>query len=485
MIGRRVRDELKPKICFDLVGCFADPPAHLTLKRRPEDPSVIQTKFLLYTRKTRDNNDVPHELVYYDDQRSMINSKFNSSKSLKIIIHGFKGSGSNGALNGVNSLLDLEDANVIILDWTKGAGTSYQAAVANTELVGRQLSLILLDAINMGTSPNKIHIIGFSLGAHVAGCASEVLKKKNLLLGRITGLDPASPFFRHHILREKSRKLDSSDAEFVDVIHTDGSEIFTDGFGLLRPIGHVDFFPNGGREQPGCTDVKNSVVYGHFHEDVLDNKIACSHSRSWELFVESLKSQFGKCKFTAWSCNQGVADFFDGNCFPHVDDNKPSQEMGISASRGSRGIYYLATTHQSPYCGDPVRASVVTSNNPLRTIGTLFLQINIRNSTTLFKIICNLNDRNDAQSILHDISAVNYGSLDDKINEIEGKIWYQSKFDNEDDVTTKRPRSLNLYFNKLTLEDRQGNRWEYCKDKSFIDFNEISLILTRNGCRKI
>lgn len=145
----------------------------------------------------------------------------------------------------INFNFKQEDANVIILDWTKGAGTSYQAAVANTELVGRQLSLILLDAINMGTKPSQVHIVGFSLGAHVAGCASEVLKKKNLLLGRITGLDPASPFFRHHILRERSRKLDASDAQLVDVIHTDASEIFTDGFGLLRPIGTIDIFPNG------------------------------------------------------------------------------------------------------------------------------------------------------------------------------------------------------------------------------------------------
>lgn len=107
--------------------------------------------------------------------------------------------------------------------------------------------------------------MGFSLGAHVAGCASEVLKREKLLIGRITGLDPASPFFRHHILRERSRKLDASDARLVDVIHTDGSDVFTDGFGLSRPLGHLDFFPNGGREQPGCTDVKNSIVYSHFH----------------------------------------------------------------------------------------------------------------------------------------------------------------------------------------------------------------------------
>lgn len=166
----------------------------------------------------------------------------------------------------------------MILDWTRGAGTSYAAAVANTELVGRQLALVLLDVFNLGTDPMDVHVTGFSLGAHVAGCASEMLKKWDLLLARITGLDPASPFFRNHLFREKSRKLDATDAHLVDIIHTDGSEDFTDGFGLLKPIGHIDIFPNGGKEQPGCSDVKNSVVVSHlkgkrFKRIILDEII--------------------------------------------------------------------------------------------------------------------------------------------------------------------------------------------------------------------
>ena len=78
------------------------------------------------------------------------------------------------------------------------------------------------------------------------------------------GLDPASPLFRSNRLLDPERKLDKSDAEFVDVIHTDGSPVWTDGFGLLQPLGHVDFFPNGGREQPGCSDGRASVVVSHF-----------------------------------------------------------------------------------------------------------------------------------------------------------------------------------------------------------------------------
>ena len=53
-------------------------------------------------------------------------------------------------------------------------------------------------------------------------------------------------------------RLDPSDAAFVDVMHTDAGGVLglevsaSGGLGLYRPSGHVDFYPNGGKEQPGC-----------------------------------------------------------------------------------------------------------------------------------------------------------------------------------------------------------------------------------------
>lgn len=77
---------------------------------------------------------------------------------------------------------------MILIDWEKGAkGPQYPYAAANTEVVGRQLGFLLLHMINLGINPEKIHLIGFSLGAHVAGCASELVKTRGYLLGRITG----------------------------------------------------------------------------------------------------------------------------------------------------------------------------------------------------------------------------------------------------------------------------------------------------------
>lgn len=49
-------------------------------------------------------------------------------------------------------------------------------------------------------------------------------------------------------------RLDQSDAKYVDVIHSDIEYFVNGGFGLKKKIGHVDFYPNGGWDQPGCDE---------------------------------------------------------------------------------------------------------------------------------------------------------------------------------------------------------------------------------------
>ena len=60
----------------------------------------------------------------------------------------------------------------------------------------------------------------------------------------LTGLDPAGPFFT---LVSSAYRLDDSDASYVDVIHTNEGQL-----GTSRRGGHIDFYPNGGTNQPGC-----------------------------------------------------------------------------------------------------------------------------------------------------------------------------------------------------------------------------------------
>lgn len=67
----------------------------------------------------------------------------------------------------------------------------------------------------------------------------------HLLTSSFIGLDPALPLFEDG---SANRRLGPTDAQFVDIIHTDGGIL-----GNPEAIGHVDFYPNGGHAlQPGC-----------------------------------------------------------------------------------------------------------------------------------------------------------------------------------------------------------------------------------------
>jgi hypothetical protein len=63
---------------------------------------------------------------------------------------------------------------------------------------------------------------------------------------------------------EAAYQLDTNDAEFVDVMHTSS-------VASLNPIGHVDFYPNGGIQQPGCPDpdTGNYVINYEFKKHIL------------------------------------------------------------------------------------------------------------------------------------------------------------------------------------------------------------------------
>ncbi|VVD04155.1 unnamed protein product [Leptidea sinapis] len=189
---------------------------------------------------------------------------FNSTLTTTIIVHGHQGTAYTSLNPTVkDSLLISEEANVIIVDWSQYSLQSYTNAVSAVPSVGTYLAALIEQLVIAGVATlDSVHIVGFNLGAHVAGYAGRTL---NGDVARITGLDPSGNQWGTN-----SQRLRSSDAKYVEVIHTDGSGLFANGIGT--PLGHVDFFPNGGQSQPGC---------------LLSSD--CSHNRAWELFAATLQ----------------------------------------------------------------------------------------------------------------------------------------------------------------------------------------------------
>lgn len=87
----------------------------------------------------------------------------------------------------------------IAVDWeglARGATlvANYWKAIENMELAGAWMA----DYFRANDiTPKNVHCIGFSLGAHMCGFFYRIYYKKfGVKLGRITGLDPAGPFFK-------------------------------------------------------------------------------------------------------------------------------------------------------------------------------------------------------------------------------------------------------------------------------------------------
>lgn len=100
------------------------------------------------------------------------------------------------------------------------------------------LFLELLEIINPDFSRKHVTLVGYSLGAHVAGFTGYLMNGE---VGHIIGLDPAGPLFTFPAITSSKYRLDETDAVYVQVLHTSDESL---GPGIK--CGHADFYPNGG-----------------------------------------------------------------------------------------------------------------------------------------------------------------------------------------------------------------------------------------------
>lgn len=87
---------------------------------------------------------------------------------------------------------------MICVDWEAGATLpNYVRAAANTRLIGKQLGFLMKNLQrHKKLDLSRVHIIGFSLGAHVSGFAGSDLTG----LRRITG-SYTNEFHSHRIVQ--------------------------------------------------------------------------------------------------------------------------------------------------------------------------------------------------------------------------------------------------------------------------------------------
>ncbi|KAK2509980.1 hypothetical protein MC885_009278 [Smutsia gigantea] len=275
------------EVCYERVGCFRDGlPWTGTLSRQfaglPWSPEEINTRFLLYTRR----NPKVYQEISAVNPLTIQASYFGTDKMTHINIPGWKTDGK------------------------------WQQDMCNKEF---------------GYSPSKVHLIGHSVGAHLAGEAGSRIPG----LGRITGA------------------------------------------GTINACGHLDFYPNGGKHMPGCEDLITPLFKFDFsaYKEEVASFFDCNHARSHRFYTESILNPDA---FIAYPCRSYKA-FKAGNCFHCPQEGCPT--MGHFADRfhlknmkPNRPYYFLNTGTLSPFARWRHKLSVKLSGNNV-TQGSIFLHV--------------------------------------------------------------------------------------------------------------
>ncbi|KAH9366410.1 hypothetical protein HPB48_009312 [Haemaphysalis longicornis] len=329
----------------------------------PQSPSKVKPQFLLYSNKAKNSDKLLFETGLDPAGFSKLGSQLNHGHKLYFVVHGFLSSAKTPwMLDMKNEILSQEpNVGVVLVDWSNGCGSllGYSTAAANTRVVARSLAFLVQTLTEAGVvSPKDVHYIGHSLGAQTGGFFGQDVKTlTGQVVGRITvelctkrgmcrgyhphgtpvgsverngekgvraraGLDPAGPQFE-----SRGVHLRKDDAVFVDVLHTSTGSGWTDivagHLGMASSCGHVDFYPNGGRQQPGCW---------HF--------TSCSHSKSTEYYSESVYS----CQYPTRSCPSYDA-YVSGACNPQgaCQEGELCGRMGHPAHLPVEGDHYTET----------------------------------------------------------------------------------------------------------------------------------------------
>ncbi|XP_054709514.1 pancreatic lipase-related protein 2-like [Uloborus diversus] len=315
------------KRCMTGLGCFEITDDFFHYRYRPinvlpQDRLTIRTQFYLYTKLH------PKEVYYLDESKpsEIISSPLDPSHETKFITHGFIDSTIYGKWMEElkDNLLLHGNYNVIIVDWSKGNGLPYTQATANTRVVGAEIALLIQTLQKLkNVNPMDCHIIGHSLGSHIAGYAGE--RFKNIKLGRITAVDPAQPYFQN---MPPSVRIDPTDADFVDAIHTDSSSTKFLALGMSQAVGHVDFYPNNGMNQPGCS---GAAIHSLFLEGLYDAArrfVSCNHQRAVDFFIHSIN--YKRNPPLGYECEK-YEDYLDGYCTDCGKNGSKCAIMGIRA----------------------------------------------------------------------------------------------------------------------------------------------------------
>ncbi|XP_040003796.1 phospholipase A1 member A isoform X3 [Xiphias gladius] len=262
----------------------------------------LQVQYLLLTR-----GNVDCAQTFNQESLAKQPSYFNASRPTKVIVHGYRALGSKPSWvkELAGALLRAQDVNVLVVDWVYGASFAYNLVVENYKEVALQISVLINQLQKHGCKLESFHFIGISLGAHVAGFVGTLFEGK---IGRITD------------------------------------------FGISIPVGHVDFFLNGGKDQTGCARSRFASIFVYFP---VYGYVICDHMRALHVYMSTLN---GSCLLKGIPCSS-YEDFLKGHCVDCDVFRGTCPAIGLSGNSGiaispipKEQKLFLLTTSSPPFC---------------------------------------------------------------------------------------------------------------------------------------
>lgn len=252
------------------------------------------------------------------DEDSVEHSHFDNEHPTRMIIHGWNGDYEQEAVTKITEAwLSRGAYNIIAVDWPQACSLSYSKAVCAVPEVGLEVATMITCLRRKYRMPmDTLHVIGYSLGAHVAGYAGKNINGRQI--HTIIGLDPAKPLY---YFDQPKKRLSDTDAQYVEVVHTNAIL-----FGFREPIGTSDFYVNGGMWQPNCGILLSSI---------------CSHDRAVTYYAEAITLR-----------NYGSIKCRDYKKAIDKDCGRTFSKVRIGSSKNlarAKGPYYVPIHSYSPY----------------------------------------------------------------------------------------------------------------------------------------
>uniref|UniRef100_A0A8D2CS36 Lipase H n=1 Tax=Sciurus vulgaris TaxID=55149 RepID=A0A8D2CS36_SCIVU len=286
----------------------------------------LHVRLMLYTKRNQTCAQIINSTAF---------GNLNVTKKTTFIIHGFRPTGSPPVWmeDLVEALLSAEHMNVVVVDWNRGATTViYTHAASKTKQVAIILKEFIDQMLAEGASLDNIYMIGVSLGAHISGFVGEMYDGQ---LGRITAL------------------------------------------GYREPLGNIDFYPNGGLDQPGCPQ----TIFGGM------KYFKCDHQRSVYLYLASLRED---CEITAYPCDS-YRDYRNGKC---ASCGTPQEQscpvLGYYADNWKDYLRqkdppmtkaFFDTDEKEPFCMYHYFVDIISWNKNIRR-GSITIELRDRNGNT-------------------------------------------------------------------------------------------------------